>query len=134
MVTLPTREWNEPFASAVMQKVWMAGWKDRPDRSLTADELLSLGREILDPLFHEPPFGPVPDHLDPHFTVHGCVAEYEDRLEEIDRWKALELQRWLSLRAGSIWYIAGKVFLLHVEKTAGVVPERLYFLLTERKG
>jgi len=115
--------------SSIMEKLLMADWGGRRGQPLTADELLIIGRNAFEPLFHEPPIGPVPDYLAPHLSVHGCVAEYEEKLEELDRWKALELSRWLKDRIGRNWYVAGKVYELQAEQEAGGAPEKFWFRL-----
>jgi len=115
--------------SSIMEKLLMADWGGRWGQPLTADELLIIGRNAFEPLFHEPPIGPVPDYLAPHWSVHGCVAEYEEKLEELDRWKALELSRWLKVRIGRNWCVAGKVYELQGEKEAGGTPEKFWFRL-----
>lgn len=88
---------------------WVGGWS----RPLSAEELLEIGREGLEPLFHEPPIGPIPDYLEPHSSVYGCVAEYEDKLEEIDRWKACALDSWLKEKAGQRYLVGEEVYMLH---------------------
>ena len=73
------------MSSTIMEKLLMADREGPWDQPLTADELLTIGRNAFEPLFHEPPIGPVPDYLAPHWSAHGCVAEYEEKLEELDR-------------------------------------------------
>jgi len=96
------------------------------DNPLTAEELLAIGSKTLEPLFHGPPLGPVPEYLVPHLSVHGCVAEYEEKLGELDRWKARELSRWLNDRAGSVWKIGGKLYELRAERPEGAASERFW--------
>ena len=117
--------------SSIMEKLLMADWGGRWGQPLTADELLIIGRNAFEPLFHEPPMGPVPDYLAPHLSVHGCVAEYEDKLEELDRWKALELSRWLKDRIGRNWCVAGKVYELQGEKREAPASEVFWLTLIE---
>ena len=117
--------------SSIMEKLLIADWGGRRGQPLTADELLMIGRNAFEPLFHEPPIGPIPDYLTPHLSVHGCVAEYEEKLEELDRWKALELSRWLKDRIGRNWCVAGKVYELQAEKEAGGAHEKFWFRLIE---
>ena len=117
--------------NSILEKLLMADWGGRWGQPLTADELLIIGRNAFEPLFHEPPIGPVPDYLAPHLSVHGCVAEYEEKLEELDRWKAHELNRWLKDRIGRTWCVAGKVYELRAEKEAGGAPEKFWFRLIE---
>lgn len=99
-----------PLASRVIATLARVG-----NGPLHAEAILRIGAEILEPLFHKPPLGPIPDYLDPHGSVHGCVAEYEDRLEEQERWKVRELSRWLQGWAGSRWCIEGKFYELQAE-------------------
>jgi hypothetical protein len=113
------------------EKLLMADWRGCWGKPLTADEFLAIGGRALEPLFHEPPIGPIPDYLDPHWSVHGCVAEYEEKLEELDRWKALELRRWLKDRIGRTWCVAGRVYELQLEKEEGATSERFWFRLVE---
>ena len=108
---------SNKFSDAItMEKLILAEWRGLWSRALTADELLAIGRKDFEPLFYAPPFGPVPDHLAPHLSVYGCVAEYEEKIEELDRWKALQLARWLKARLGRSWLAAGESFELHMEK------------------
>jgi hypothetical protein len=116
---------------SVMEKLLMADRRGLWDKPLTADELMIIAREVFEPLFHEPPIGPIPDYLAPHWAVHGCVAEYEEKLEELDRWKAFELNRWLKNRNGKHWWVAGKVYQLQLEKDEGAAPEKFWFRLIE---
>jgi hypothetical protein len=123
---------DDTVFSSSMEKLLMADWGDRWGEPLTADELLVLGAEIFEPLFHEPPLGPIPDYLAPHWSVYGCVAEYEDKLEELDRWKALALSRWLKGRIGKIWCVAGKVYQLQTEKQEATSERFLLRLIEDR--
>ena len=113
---------------AFVEKLLMADWRGRRGKPLPADELLIIGGNGFEPLLHEPPIGPIPDYLTPHLSVYGCVAEYEEKLEELDRWKALQLSRWLKDRIGRRWCIAGKVYELQGEK--GEAPASGVFWLT----
>lgn len=98
---------------------------------MTSAELLAAAREVIEPLFHEPPLGPVPDYLDPHGSVFGCVAEYEDRLEELDRWKAGQLSRWLGERVGCRWCVEGRVYELEGVREGDGSPEAFHVRLIE---
>ncbi len=91
---------------------------------LDAEGILRIGAEILEPLFHEPPLGPIPEYLDPHWSVHGCVAEYEDRLEELERWKIRVLSRWLQESVGSRWFVEGKGYELQTCEGCGEGTDR----------
>jgi hypothetical protein len=114
-----------------MEKLLMADWRGRWGKPLTADELLTIGRKAFEPLFHEPPIGPIPEYLAPHLSVYSCVAEYEEKLEELDRWKALELSRWLKDRIGKNWCVAGRIYELQVEKEEDAASEKFWFRLID---
>jgi hypothetical protein len=116
---------------AYMEQLLTADRGVRWSKSLTADELLMIGSEVFAPLFREPPVGPIPEYLAFHWSVHGCVAEYEEQLEEIDRWKARELNRWLKARIGKQWCVAGKMYELEMERKDAATPERFRFRLIE---
>jgi len=114
-----------------IEKLLTADWGGRWGELLTADELLAMGGEAFEPLFHEPPIGPVPEYLAPHLSVHGCVAEYEEKFEELDRWKARELSRWLRDRIGRNWCVAGKAYAFQAEKEEAVASEKFRLTLVE---
>lgn len=116
---------------AFVEKLLTADWRGRRGKPLPADELLIMARDGFEPLFHEPPIGPIPEYLTPHLSVYGCVAEYEEKLEELDRWKALQLSRWLKDRIGKRWCIAGKVYELQGEKMEAPASEVFWLTLTE---
>lgn len=120
--------------SEKIEKLLLADWGDKWGQPLTVDELLEIGKEALDPMFHEAPIGPIPEYLSPHLQVHGCVAEYEDKLEEIDRWKARELDSWLKNRSGRK-YIAGRnVYVLRLEEGNSSTPDRYWFEMIEDRN
>ena len=102
--------------SAVIEKLLSADWGGRWGQPLSSDELLIIGRKAFEPLFAAPPVGPIPEHLAPQWSVHGCVAEFEDQIEELDRWKAFQLSRWLRDRVGRTWCAAGRVYQLQVQQ------------------
>ncbi len=83
--------------------------------SFTADELMEARRAVLEPLFHEPPLGPIPSWLATHELVYGCVAEYEDKVEELDRWKVQQLNRLLQECMGGPCHVEGSLYELHSE-------------------
>jgi len=114
-----------------MKNLLMADWKDLWGMPMTADELLIIGNKAFETLFQQPPVGPMPEYLIPHLSVYGCVAEYEEKLEELDRWKALGLGRWLKDRIGKNWCVAGKVYQLQGEKQESVASEKFWFRLIE---
>jgi hypothetical protein len=126
-----------PCGSAVLQelrcieKLLTAEWGGRWGEPLTADELLAVGGTAFEPLFHEPPIGPVPEYLATHLSVHRCVAEYEEQFEELDRWKVRELSRWLKDRIGRNWCVAGKVYVLDAEKEEDAASEKFWLTLVE---
>ncbi|MGD8924554.1 MAG: hypothetical protein PVG64_06445, partial [Syntrophobacterales bacterium] len=70
-----------------MEKLLIADWGDKWGKPLTAEELLEIGRKEFEPLFQQPPIGPIPEYLKPHSSFHGCVADYEDKLDELEKWK-----------------------------------------------
>jgi hypothetical protein len=122
---------DDSVFSSTMEKLLVADWGGRWGESLTADELLVIGAEALEPLFQEPPLGPIPDYLAPHWSVYSCVAEYEDKLEELDRWKALALSRWLKGRIGRTCRVAEQVYQLQMEMKEGAISERFLLRLIE---
>jgi hypothetical protein len=112
---------------ACLEKLLLADWKGNWGKPLTLLDLLAIAGNAFEALFQGPPIGPVPDYLLPHLSVYGCVAEYEDRLDELDRWKASQLSRWLKDRIGRSWCIAGKVYQLQMEEQEAVGAERFWF-------
>lgn len=98
---------------------------------MSAEELFEIGRQTIDPLFHEPPFGPVPEYLRAHLHVHGCVAEYEDRLEAIDKWKAHELDLWLKQTAGQRCRAGRKMYIIRVAKGIYPAPDKYWLEMIE---
>lgn len=119
--------------SEQMEKLLVTGWGDEWDEPLTPSELLEMGREALEPLFHEPPLGPIPEYLRPHFSVHSCVAEYEEKLEELERWKTLKLSSWFRERVGRRFCAGAKVYELHGEGGKSRAPEKYWFELIEHE-
>ncbi|MGA7877020.1 MAG: hypothetical protein WCA08_15280 [Desulfoferrobacter sp.] len=113
------------------KKLLLTNWGDKWDTPLTVDELLEIGKAALEPLFHEPPIGPIPEYLGPHFYVHGCVAEYEERLEQLDRWKSQQLSLWLNKLVGEKLTIKGKVYELRSQKENLSAAEQYWFELIE---
>jgi hypothetical protein len=129
---------RDPLSPDGPQKIdgWLLGdpgdrwW----DKSVTAEELLEVAREAFEPLFHEPPIGPIPEYLSPHLSTHGCVAEYEGKLEELDRWKARQLDLWLKDRVGKRYAAGGRVFELRMQKGEASSPEKYWFELIEDRN
>jgi hypothetical protein len=110
-----------------LTKLLLAVLKERRSGSFTADELINAERAFLEPCFHEQPLGPVPDYLAIHGSVYGCVAEYEDKIEELDRWKVRQLNRWLKERIGGRWHVDGDVYELQAERGEGSALDRFRF-------
>jgi hypothetical protein len=131
-------EREQPLAAseelAWLEKLLLADSRDDWGKPLTVDELLATGSGAFEAFFQEPPIGPVPEYLIAHLSVYGCVAEYEEKIEELDRWKASQLSRWLKERVGRNWYIAGKVYQLHMKKHEGLGAERFWFTVIEGKA
>lgn len=101
------------------------------NKPLAVDELLEIGREALEPLFHEPPLGPIPDYLKPHTAVHGCVAEYEEKFEELERWKVQKLDLWLKDEVGKKITAEEKVYELSRERGESSAPDKYWLKLIE---
>ena len=96
-------------------KLFLSDRGDKWNKPLAAEELLEIDRAAFEPLFHQPPLGPIPEHLKPHMSVHGCVAEYEDKVEELERWKVLKLELWLQDTVGKTFTAGEKVYELSKE-------------------
>jgi len=109
----------------------LASGCDKRHKALAADELLQIDREALEPLFHEPPLGPIPDYLKPHTSVHGCVTEYEEKLDELERWKARELELWLKDKVGKKFTAGDKIYELARERGEPSAPDRFWLKLAE---
>ena len=41
-------------------------WVDDRSKPRSAEELFEIGKRTIDPLFHEPPLGPIPEYLQAH--------------------------------------------------------------------
>lgn len=106
-------------------------WKGSRGEPFTADELLGAAPAILEAWFRRPPLGPVPHYLVTHESVYGCVAEYEDRLEEQDRWKEGRLTRWLREQVGKRCAFTGARLVLETEEPGGCVPPRFRLVRVE---
>ena len=120
--------------SQQMEKLLMADWGDRWGEPLTPSELLELGREALEPLFHEPPLGPIPEYLRLHFSVHDCVSEYEEKFEELERWKSFKLSSWFGERVGRKYWAGAKVYELCREGGKSSAPDKFWFRLIENQA
>lgn len=103
------------------------------NKPLAAEELLEIHREALEPFFHEPPLGPIPEHLRPHTSVHGCVAEYEEKLEELEGWKVRQLESWLQHKVGKKVSAGEKFYQLSRERGQSSVPDRYWLKLVEER-
>lgn len=97
-------------------KLFLAHRDGKWIKPLAADELLEIGREAFEPLFHAPPLGPIPEHLRPHISVHGCVAEYEEQFDELERWKVQKLELWLKDNLGNTFTAGEDVYELSAER------------------
>jgi hypothetical protein len=97
-------------------KLLQADGDGKWNRPLAADELWEIGRESFEPLFDEPPLGPIPEYLKVYGSVHGCVAEYEEKIDELERWKVEKLELWLKGVVGRKFTAADKVYVLLRER------------------
>jgi hypothetical protein len=96
------------------------------NKPLAAGELWEIGRESFEPLFAEPPLGPIPEYVDPHRSVPGCVAEYEEKLEELERWKVKKLELWLKDKVGKKFTAGKKVYQLSRERGEASAPDKYW--------
>jgi hypothetical protein len=123
-----------PDESEKIVKLLLLESGDEHGKPRTAEELLQIGRDAFEPLFHQPPIGPIPEYLRPHASIHGCVTEYEEKLEELERWKAGELNLWLKDKIGLKWRAGENVYELNFETEEPGTPERYWFRLLEDKS
>jgi hypothetical protein len=119
--------------SEEIRRLLLADWGDKWGKPLTAAELIEIGGEAFEPLFLQPPIGPIPEYLRSYSFVHACVAEYEDKLEELSEWKARGLDGWLKGKAGKRCTVGRKVYVLRLEEGSSAV-ERYWFELVEKLG
>jgi hypothetical protein len=117
--------------SEQMDELLMAGWGDRWGVPHTPGELLEMSREVLEPLFHEPPLGPVPEYIRPHYSVHCCVSEYEEKFDELERWKISKLSSWFQDRVGRRYWTGAQVYELCRKGGTSDAPEKYWFKLIE---
>lgn len=122
---------EDPEGDSIVEALLRADWRGQWGKPLDAGDLLMFGGMALESLFHEPPFGPIPEYLAAHWSVYGCVAEYEDKIEDLDRWKALQLSRCLRARSGDHWWVGGKVYQLEVMEEEGAASVKFCFKLLE---
>lgn len=121
-------------SSAVTEKIksrLVEIWVNDQSKPMSAEELFEIGRQTIDPLFHEPPLGPVPEYLKAHLHAHSCVAEYEDSLEAIDKWKAHELDLRLKQTAGQRCRAGQKTYIIRVTKSIFPAPDKYWLEMVE---
>jgi len=106
-------------------------WKGWRDGSFSAGELLESAGPALEAWFRGPLLGPIPVTLVAHDSFYGCVAEYEEKLEELDRWKEERLVVWLKERIGKRCEAGGTVFVLQAVEPRGCEPPRFRFVCVE---
>ena len=119
-------ETHSPKEFEKIAKLLLAHGDGRWNKPLAADELLEIGREAFEPLFHAPPLGPIPEHLRPHKSVHGCVAEYEEQFEELERWKVHKLLLWLEENVGEKFTAGRDAYELSREKGKPNAPAKFW--------
>ena len=98
----------------------------RGNKPLAAGELLEIGRQALETLFHQPPLGPIPEYLEPHRSVHACVAEYEEKFDELERWKVQTLELWLRGKVGKKFIAGDEVYELSRERAEPGASDRYW--------
>jgi len=130
-IEAPFRRSLPSEGAEMIERLLLADWGKKWAQPLSVDELLEIGKGVFEQLFHEPPIGPIPDYFRPHLQVHGCVAEYERNLEEMDRWKARELDLWLKGKTGKQYIAARKVYVLRSEKGKTSTTDKYWFELIE---
>ena len=119
-------ETHSPKEFEKIAKLLLAYRRGKWNKPLAADELLEIGREAFEPLFHAPPLGPIPEHLRPHKSVHGCVAEYEGQFEELERWKVHKLGVWLEENVGEKFTAGRDVYELSRERGKPSAPAKYW--------
>ena len=120
--------------SDTMEKLLMADWGDKWGKPLTAEELLEIGKKEFEPLFQQPPIGPIPEYLKPHSSFHGCVAEYEDKLDELEKWKVRKLASWLKDKIGQKYRAGERIYELRVEKGKTAAQTKYAFKLIKDRS
>ncbi len=95
---------------------------------------MEIGKEAFEPLFHKSSLGPIPEYLKHHTSVHGCIAKYEQKLEELERWKVYTLNLWLQDKVEKKWCTAETVYELCRGKREPRAPEKYWFKLSEDKS
>lgn len=119
---------NPPAADCQdILQVLLICWARKPGDAITADGFLERAGRALEPFFHAPPLGPIPEYLQAQHFVHQCVAEYEDRLEALDRWKARQLRIWLEKSIGTEVVFQGKAYRLQATRSSLEDATRFWF-------
>jgi hypothetical protein len=117
---------HSPKEFEKIAKLFLAHRDGRWNKPLAADELLEIGREAFEPLFHKPPLGPIPEHLRPHISLHGCVVEYEEQFEELERWKVQKLELWLKDNLGNKFTAGKDVYELSLKRGKPSAPDKYW--------
>ena len=125
---MPPKEFDE------IAKLFLSAGGDKRNKPLAAEELLKMSRAAFEPLFRQSPLGPIPEHLQLHMSVHGCVSEYEEKVEELERWKVLKLQLWLQDKVGKTFTAGEKVYELSKERGEPGVPDRYWLKVILDQG
>ena len=115
---MPPKEFDE------IAKLFLSDGGDKWSKPLAAEKLLEMGRVAFEPLFHQPPLGPIPEHLQLHKSVHACVAEYEEKIEELERWKVQKLELWLQGKVGKKFTTGDEVYELSRERGEPGAPDK----------
>ena len=115
-------------------KLFLSGGGGKWNKPVAADELLEIGRATFELLFHQPPLGPIPEYLKPYGLVPGCVAEYEEKVEELEQWKVLKLELWLQDKVGKTFAAGDKVYELSREKGEPSASDKYWLKLVENRG
>jgi hypothetical protein len=109
-------ETHSPKEFEKIEELLLAHRDGKWNKPLAVDELLEIVGESFEPLFHEPPLGPIPEHLRSYMSVHGCVAEYEAQFEELERWKVQKLELWLRDNLGNRFTAGDDVYELSIAR------------------
>ena len=115
-------------------KLFLSDGGGKWNKPLATEELLEMGRAAFEPLFHQPPLGPIPEHLRLHMSVYGCVIEYEEKVEERERWKVLRLELWLQDKVGKTFSAGEKVYELSKERGEPGAPDRYWLKVILDRG
>jgi hypothetical protein len=104
------------------------------NKPLAAGELSEIGRQAFETLFYQPPLGPIPEYLKPYGSVHGCVAEYEEKVEELEQWKVLKLELWLQDKVGKTFAAGDKVYELSRDRGQTGAPDKYWLKVILARG